>query len=76
MTITGIILLGIIILLLIVLVRKIDILDKKAIRYVRVYRISADFEATKNRFKELGYEICEVKEMGDGFLGITFVKVK
>lgn len=76
MNIAGIVLLGIILLLLIVLIVKIDTIDKKSVKYVRVFRKRDDFVATKSRFKELGYEISDVKEMPDGFLAILFVKVK
>jgi hypothetical protein len=76
MEIATIVLLGIIIILLYVLIRRIELLDKKSIKYIRVFRQKVDFEATKSRFKELGYEISDVREMPDGFLAILFVKVK
>ena len=76
MNIALIVLLAVIILLLIILVRKIDILDKKAVKYIRVFRSRRDFDATKTRFKELGYEISNVHELSFDWLEIIFVRVK
>ncbi len=76
MEIATIVLLGIIIILLYVLIRRIDLVDMKSVKYIQVFRRKVDFEATKSRFKELGYEISDTREMPDGFILIIFVKVK
>ena len=76
MNMSIIILLGIIILLLFVLVRRIDLMDRKSVKYVQVFRQERDFEMTKQRFKQLGYEISDCKRLPDNTIMIIFVKVK
>ena len=71
-----ILLLGCVIILLIVLVIKIDIVENRAVQYVRVVRRAEEFYTTKARFKELGYEISEVRETPSHLIIIIFVKVK